>query len=391
MRTVSRFLTLEARDGGYLSYRATHDRLYLPPNSVGLAVPLGVTSYMTEIPIRLLANRIDTRIMRRRSPLCLATAVGAAGIAGCSALTGNEVGGTGDGPVATLRMDPVTPAEITERVYGKMATDITERAAIVEEAVANGTATVEEQRPPLRDGERVVYEGTLYEMTMTVETREPATLYPIALENLSHENLTPAPDAERVRFEDLPEIDREVFRANNLAEGELLGIGTSLVYTDAEAERSALVPPAGYTIIEWESGARGQFSLHGDAHDTHLSTYRYTVDIVAESAAAYGRDLRERYALDLSDVPSAEADILRAAATGGDEYRVTPDSTPTNAFQSLVDRFRGEQDITHVDEEGEEDEGGRGRNPDRYSGTYLVRFEGQVYWTRVFVDTSDNE
>lgn len=330
--------------------------------------------------------------MHRRSLLRIGTAIGAAGIAGCGSLPGDQASGTGHHPVASLRMLPVTDAEITERVYGRIAADTSERAAIVRDAVANGTATFEERRPPLRDGERVVFEETLYEMSMTVENREPAMVYPIVLENLTHENVTPAPGADRRRFENLPDIDRTVFREHHLAEGKTLGVGTNFVYTDAEAERSVLVPPSGYTIIEWESGARGQFSLRQDSHDTQLSTYRYTVETITESAGAYGRELRDKYVLGLSEVPEGEADILRTATTSADGHQVPHGSTPTESFQSLANRFQGARDITDGERTGGgevEDEQGQGQDRTQRSGTYLVRFDAQVYWTRLFLTQSD--
>lgn len=72
--------------------------------------------------------------------------------------------------------------------------------------------TTEEIRPPLRDGYRAVYNGTLYEVSMTIEQQQPATLYPIKINALAFESVTPAPDADRVRFANLPEMDKERFR-----------------------------------------------------------------------------------------------------------------------------------------------------------------------------------
>jgi len=319
---------------------------------------------------------------RRRSVLQFGSVLGVAALAGCAGL-GNETSGGAERPRASLRMRPVSDSDITGRVYGRSAKDTEERATLIREVVANGSATIEDIRSPLREGERVVYNGTLYEVSMTVEQQQPATLYPIKINPLAYESVTPAPDADRVRFANLPEVDKEHFRKYHLADGEELGIGTNFVYTKAEAEQSVLVPPSGYTIIVWESGRKGQFSLRQDAHDVTMSTYRYTVETVAESAAAYGRRLREQYALDLSDAPPPEAEILAAAAEGEDAYRVPPGTTPSEPFQSLAERFHRAPDILHKArvENGEPEEQDEGP-----SGTYLVRFDGQVYWTQLFLD-----
>lgn len=319
--------------------------------------------------------------MDRRSVLQFGSAIGVAVVAGCTSSLGDEASGGAERPKAMLRMRAVSDSDITGRVYGRLSTYPDERAALFKEAVANGSVTTEDIRPPLRDQDRAVYNGTLYEVSMTIEQQQPATLYPIKINPLAYESVTPAPDADRVRFADLPEVDKERFRRYHLADGEELGIGTNFVYTQAEAEQSALVPQPGYTIIVWESGRKGQFSLRQDAHDVTMSTYRYTGATVAASAAAYGRNLRKQYALDLSDVPPAEADILSAAAEGEDPYRVPPEATPSDPFQSLADRFSQASDI--LAEARGEDEEDQSAEP---SGTYLVRFNGQVYWTRLFID-----
>lgn len=311
--------------------------------------------------------------MNRRSYLRTGGLFGAAVLGGCTDLSsplGEEAGATA--PRARLDMEPITDAGITRRIHG----EVEAREELFAEAVETGQVSVEKIRPPLHDGERLVYEGTLYEVSMRVTEQRPARVYPITLNDVAYDSVTPAPNADHVQFEDLPPVDKTVFRENNLASGELLGIGTQLVYPTSAIEESVLVPVEGYTVIHWDSGTRGQFSARHEARDATLSTYQYTLETVAESAAAYGTRIREQYTVDLSDVPEAEREILATAATG-DPYRVPHGTTPSEPFESLAERFRDISDVFDaVRNEEQAEENTR-------SGTYLVRFDGEVYWTNL--------
>lgn len=313
--------------------------------------------------------------MRRRTFL-RAVSLGCVTLAGCTQSSGSDA--SARAPRASLRMKSISPLEIVQRIYGSVEDDDSRRGAVLADATANGTATVRAVDPPLEDGDRTVYDGTLYRVSSTVEDQERAAVYPIVLDDLGYDTVTAAPDDERVAFADLPAVDRRTFRENGLADGDVLGIGTNLVYTDAEAEQSALVPTPEYGIIVWGPDRKGRFSLRGEPYDRTLSTYRYSFETVEESAAAYGRRLRDEHAVDLSDVPDAEAEILRAAIEGED-YEVSPESTPSDPFQSLADRFRSVQDILTL-REGEEDRVGDPRN-----GAYLVRFDETLYWMDMYV------
>lgn len=315
--------------------------------------------------------------MRRRDFLNGSLLV-CAGLAGCIGKTGQEAGLTA--PAVGIRMRPVTDLEIAEHVHGAVRNDGSGDARILATATTDGSATAEDTRPPLRDDDRIVYNGTLYRLSVSIEEQHPATVYPIELNDLAYDGVTTAADAESIRFADLPAVDKEIFRENSLADGTNLGIGTNLVYTDTEAERSVLVPTAEYSVIVWSPDRRGKFGLRGEPHDRTLSKYRYTAESVADSASAYGRQLREQYAINLTDVPDDEADILRTAAEGKDAYEVPPETTPSPAFWSLADRFRSGRDILTL----------RDADPDRVTsdprpGTYLVRFDDQIYWTVLFV------
>lgn len=276
-------------------------------------------------------------------------------------------------------MDRVSDPAIAERVHGAVGRSDSERARLLARASQNGTATTHAIRPPIDDGDRIVDGETLYRVSFTVAARRPATVYPIELNDLAYDGVTPPPDGERVEFADLPGVDREAFREVDLADGSTLGIGTNLLYTDAEAERSALVPAPEYRVVVWDPERRGLFGLRGEPRDVTLSTYRYSVKSRVP-AGEYGRRLREEYAVELDDVSAAEADVLAAAIEGEDAYEVGPDSTPSAPFRSLADRFR---DVSGVLDARPGHDHAPGSDP--RSGTYLVRYDGEVYWTRLYV------
>ena len=306
--------------------------------------------------------------MDRRSLLVAAAAL-AGSAAGCTGLPGSGDEAGARAPRAALRARTVTDADIARRFDRRIPAG-DDRTALFEAALDPGSVTRERQRPRLREG-TLVHEGTRYRVSITVEDRRPATVYPIVLENLSYDGVTASPDADRVRFEELPAVDRRVLRENGLADGDVLGIGTQLVYADAERERSALVPPT-ETVIVWGPDRKGLFESRHERRDTTLVTRRYTAERL-EPAAAYGRRLRERHARELS-LPDAEAEVLRTAV-GTEAYTVPPGGTPAAPFRSLAERFRELPDVHEATEGSDAD--GTDATGER-SGTYLVRFDGAV-------------
>lgn len=314
--------------------------------------------------------------MDRRS-LLLAGAGLAATAAGCASLPGVGDEAAARAPRASLRLNAVDDRGIARRLDRHVPRGDGTRVALLDEVLETGSATRESRRPRLRAG-TLVNAGTRYDLSMAVENRRPATVYPILLENLSYDGVQASNKADRVRFEDLPAVDRRVFRENGLADGDGLGVGTQLTYPDSTRERSALVPPT-ETVIVWGPDRKGLFESRHGSRDATLVTRRYTAERL-EPAATYGRRLRERYALDLSEVPEAEAQLLRAA-TETEVYKLPRGRTPRAPFQSLADRFRSATDVRDATE-ARADDAPRDATGER-SGTYLVRFEGAVYLTRL--------
>lgn len=265
-------------------------------------------------------------------------------------------------------MEAVTDAEIGERVTGGDGIEETDRRyGVVTEAVTNGTATRNGTEPPLANGTSVAYGGSVYDLRYEVIESQPATRFRIALEPLD-----PDPDPGGVvEYEALPAVDRRKFEQRGF-DGDSLGFATGLLYLDSEIPESALVPEPERPVIECPDGTRGRFSVDGAA-ERPLETYRYTATTLYESTADLGATVRERDAFALIGLSEAEREIVEAA-TGG-EYRVPPEERPPEAMRELAARFRPRAEVRTLSEREETPGVGRA------SGTYLVRYEGQVYWT----------
>jgi hypothetical protein len=226
--------------------------------------------------------------MRRRA--LLTSGVALLPLAGCpSAVPGGGAGAAGSNaaaepPTARLSMDAIEDAEIPSRllydVTSEGSDERTPGSERLDRLERDGSATVDRTRPPLPDDQPLVYGDTVYRLASEVTAGTPAIRFSVTVDVVTRDER----EGRTVRFSKLPAVDREVFERNGLASGEVLGIGTTLLYTEAEVERSALVP------------------------ETTLNTYRYTVEGTTP-ASEYGREARERSAWGLSGVSDPEREI----------------------------------------------------------------------------------
>ena len=307
--------------------------------------------------------------MRRRALLSSVASTLPVALAGCTGEKSRLSADVAEAPTARLEMTSVTDEELPEKVLytvrGYSGSD--EKGRLVDRAIDGGTTT-EATRPPLPEDRHIFYEDTVYQLSHEVIERTPATRYSVKVDIVEGT----VAESETIQFSELPDVDRETFAEKGLADGGVVGIGTTFLYTDAEREQSVLVPDSDYSVIVWENGSRAEWVVD-DAYDTTLNTYRYTAERVA-SAAEYGRQMRERFAFELSDLSDAQRDIVETAIEE-DQYVVEPDETPSAAFVSLTDRFRGREQAHGLGEDGEGD----------LSGPYLVRYGDEVYWTILVV------
>lgn len=322
----------------------------------------------------------------RRSFLATTATLAVTATGGCT--------GCAPSPTASLRMTREDDAGLAREALsafgaGDGADDDPENPdALAREVVETGSATVEDIREPLPTGRPVVVagEGVYRFAAETVDSRElrsfSVTINPVRVDDGEE---TPGP-SERIRYGDLPEVDREVLAGRGYDDGRPVGIGTSLSYRPETVPDSALVPEPEHPVIVWPDGP-ARFEVDSD------NTYTvYTYDLTAErvsSTAAFGADVRERFGFELDGLPAEEREILDAAidpetpAPDGDDYsgyHVAHDEGPSDALGSLVDRFR-ERDRVAFEWEHESE-------PWRASGEYVVRYDETVYWASLRVDES---
>jgi len=308
--------------------------------------------------------------MRRRALLATAATSLPALIAGCTGPGG--LGGSNaaaEAPTARLELETLADANLPTKVlYTVRPAEGNDETARLFDRILDGGATTKATRPPFPVQQHIAYQDGVYELSYEVIEETPATRYSVKVDIVTDSVI----EAEAIQFADLPEVDQEEFAAHGLADGDPVGIGTTFLYTDAEREQSVLVPESEYSYITWDDGAEAEWVVD-DAYDTTLNTYRYTADQVA-TTAEYGQQMRERFTFELTGLPDAQQDIVETAITDG-PYVVDPDETPSDALVTLANRFRGHEQAHGLDEDGEGD----------LSGTYLVRFQGDVYWTTLVV------
>lgn len=298
--------------------------------------------------------------MRRRRFLATAGAALPVALAGCNSFRSQSA--AAELPTASLDMRPEEDTELPGRVLYTADDPDSERGALVEAAVDGGTS-IEGTRPLLPEDRRIAGPDGVYELSYEVVDRTPATAFSVVLDIVEGT----VAEERSVRFADLPAVDRETFAERGYDEGEVVGIGTTLLYTDAAAEQSELVPESPYDYITWENGNAAEWAVDG-RFDRTLKRYRYTGERV-DSLAGYGKRLRERFAFDLAPRSPAERDIVEQAIE--DRYVLQPGATPSEAVDSLAETFREQPSLRALEEEPE---GGS-----RASGTYLVRYDGRVY------------
>lgn len=327
--------------------------------------------------------------MDRRS--FLATGVSLAGVlsAGCTGCAGRSR--------TSLSMVPVSDADIARRVtprlvprVGAEADQPDEEVRLVESALAGERPTAQGTSPPVPETEAFVADGRVYSLSHEVIESDPATTFPFTLNPVDGS----VSESESIPIGELPEVDREQLAEFGLLDESdpFLGFGSTMLYLDSELPASMLVPEPEFPILVWPEAA-GRLEVD-EGYDSELKTYRYTTSLVAESAAEYGRRIRDDHEFRLSGLSAEEREIVReamrrpreryrdveenASATEGGEldeegYVVGEDETAPPALRSLFRRFESERGL--YDDPGEQER----------QGTYLVRYEEQVYWTVVRV------
>ncbi|SFS00122.1 hypothetical protein SAMN05216559_2313 [Halomicrobium zhouii] len=310
------------------------------------------------------------RTMRRRTLLASTAALLPAALSGCQ--TGPETSGNlvDEVPTASFQMTAVTDAELPEKVlYSLQSYPDEDPDAALLERIRDGGATTEGTRPPLPANRHIATDDAVVELSKEVVGETPATTYSVKVDIVQDS----IQDDEAIRFTDLPEVDRTVFSDKGLADGDVVGIGTTLLYTHEERKQSVLVPESEYAYIVWENGAEAEWVVD-DAYEMSLKTYDYSAEEVA-TVVEYGQQMREQFAFEFSGLSSEQRDIVETA-TGDERYVVRADETTPQPLVELADQFRPQEQARGLDESGEDD----------LSGSYIVRYEGEIYWTTFVVN-----
>ncbi|WP_135854012.1 hypothetical protein [Halorussus salinus] len=317
--------------------------------------------------------------MDRREFLASGATLAIATAGGCT--------GCARAPATSLRLEPISDYEIAREVtYGLEGSS--DRRELVADAVENGSAAREATEPPFPENRSFVYRDSVYRLSREVVETTDATTF--------HFTLNPADgsvsESETVRFEELPAVDRETFADRGWADDPFLGFGSSLLYLDSEIPDSALVPDPDRSVIVWDPETKGRFEVD-DSYEDDLKEYRYESEEVHSSAEQFGAEVREEYAFELSDLSEAEREILDEAIVP-DDYSVPADENPPDAALKLATRFRPHDEVRYAWEESDEgagdaDAGDEGADESggtgRIDGIYLLRYDGEVYWTSVQV------
>ena len=293
----------------------------------------------------------------------------AGGVTGCALLAGCAGAGSSDCSFGfELAMTPATDEEVLEETLTDPSRDRPDAwREIVSTAVERDEArytTV--HAAPVRDGDRVEYEGGYYRIARGTADRVEVEAHVLSAEYDRERD--PPSGATVVPFEDLPEPDRAALRSllpngeRRLAEAGAFSIGGHpVVYPDASEAESVLLSE-GSTWVRYDDGAV-EVRVEGTERVERV-TYRYTAEELADDREAYLAHVRETFLVDLGEVPEPEREVFsRAIDAGEDGIQLCE---PEGAERAVVDRL----------ESIPESKVPRDR-------TWFLDYEGEVYLTEL--------
>ena len=283
-------------------------------------------------------------MQRRRLLAATATAL-ALPLAGCSEPAA--------GSLSMMAME--SDSAIGRQYAGSTDGLSSQRRALVEAAIAGEAPRRTGRSPPYEASRPLVHDSAVYEISHEVVDTRQVTRYTIRIDY--DPETTPS---AVVAYADLPAADQRALEGQvppgeEPPTGEGFDLDSTYRYpVDAE---SALLEDE-YDGVSYE-GETYRIEIEPDREVT-VETYEYRAERIADSAAELGRQLRERYLFTFSGLSEEQQRIVDEATS---IYR--PDDGIPEAFRSLADRIRDHDPV----------EAGDGR------GTYLVRYDGTVYWT----------
>lgn len=280
-------------------------------------------------------------------------------------------GDVGTPPTAKLTLNAVTDVEIARRATYRI--DLEHRSTQRDIAVAtitDGPETVTAVNPPVPENRPIVYDGAVFELSYEKTSMAAASEFRLTLSSVESST-----EANRtVEFRELPAVDRTKLQEYGWEDGgPFESAGVPIVYTDEEIADSALVPDPEYDVIEWETGHRARITVER-SDDTERNVYKYTARKIHKSAQEFGGNIRKQHRIVLDGLPSEQRTIISQAIENNHGYKVTADELP-EAFSQLLERFPPSKKIPRT----------YGETPTEssVSGSYVVRYEGDVYWAEL--------
>ena len=190
----------------------------------------------------------------RRSFLATTATLAATTTGGCT--------GCAASPTASLRMTVADdPGLAREALYtfgdsgteGEGDPDSGDDLAV--RVVEEGPVRTEDTDVPLPTDRPVLVNDGVYRFAADpVDSRElrsfSVTIDPIRVDDGEG---TPGPN-DRIRYGDLPAVDREVLTDRGYDDERPIGIGTSLSYRPEAVRESVLVPDPEYSVVVWPNG-----------------------------------------------------------------------------------------------------------------------------------------
>lgn len=267
-------------------------------------------------------------------------------LAGCSAAGSLDMQSAADD--ATLAQEasrpPPSPDEGAPR-----------EIEVVQRAIDNGTATARSREPLVEPGLPYRSGGRYYNLSSSVADRQPGTSARLGIDY----NGT-APASTTVAYENLTTRDREMVDQVLPPKAVTHRAGPDYyfdaTYTDPERDESVLLAD-GTDAVRYE-GETYPVTVE-DTESVRIVTHRYTATVVANSTTAYARQLRSEYVFTLSGLSDAERSVVTEAVN--DSYYADADSD--EPFQSVLNRFHRHEAV----------------QKNEYRGTWLVRYDGDVY------------
>ncbi|QGX94706.1 hypothetical protein EI982_07805 [Haloplanus rallus] len=228
---------------------------------------------------------------------------------------------------ASLRLRPVTDAEIAERASEPLDTFSPPERTAVRAARRDESPTITAEGTPFSGSgvEYVVVDGAYVAVETPVVATTERTGYRFTLDT----DGATADGAERriAAFDDLPAVDRAALYAGlgfprtqeieRFDRARAVGLGGVLTYPDDEAEaRSELVPDPAYDVLRI-GGRAFRFGLEGRESVT-VETRRIEVRELADGPEGFASVVLDRYGTDLDGLSPEQREIVETAID--DEY-----------------------------------------------------------------------